>query len=204
MDNKLLEERSEINVMIKKFNLENLFVPTFLLFSALCIFVVGYLINSESLVNVYDMYSYFFVAAGFGLFLKVFVSTYANALYAIVKKKWFLLGLNLLSFALQIYLGAYAAYTLTDQTYILQPLQFLLFASGIFYFQNLVDNNFKILDLSLVGLGVYASLYLITWLRLFDSDIRFWNVAGLLGLLVELLLFFVATHKFMKVVTKED
>jgi hypothetical protein len=201
MENKLLEEQSAISSMAKKFNLNNIFVPAFLIFAAIAIFVVGYIINVRSLTNTYDPYSYFFVAASFALFLKIFVATYANSLYALAKKKWFLLAFNLGFFAIQLFLGGYAGYVLTESTYILFPLQFLLISGGLFYFQNLIDNNFKILDLSLVGAGLYLSLFLLTFYRFFDSDTRFWNAAGLISLVIEVVLFFVATRKFLKVIS---
>jgi hypothetical protein len=200
MENKLLEEKAAIEVMVRRFNLINLFVPFFLLFSAIAVLVAVYIINTESLANVYELYSYLFVAAGMALLLKAFVSVYANSLYAIAKKKWVLLAINLVVFPIQVFLGVSAAYVLTENTYILYPLQFLTVAAGLFYVQNLIDNNFKILDLSLVGLGLYLSVFLITYFRLLDGDIRFWNASGVVVLLVEVFLFFVANRKFLKVI----
>lgn len=193
-----IQQQSTVSLLVKKFSLQNIFIPFFLIFTSLCIFVVGYLVITRTLANPYEMFSYFFVSASFILFLKVFTITYANALYSITNKSWVVLGVNLVFFGIQIFLGAFASFSLTDSTFILYPLQYLLIAGGLFYLQNLIDDNFKILNLALWAVLIYLLLYGLTLYRVFDSDARLWNVSGILALLVELFLFFFAIRKFVK------
>ena len=200
MEHKPNEDKKTIRNLARKFSFVNLFIAAFLIFAVIVVFIGTYIINSRILANVYEAYSYLLVAAGMMVLLKEFVLVYANFLSSMVKKKWFLSSLNLILFPLQAFLGVSAAYVLTENTYILYPLQHLTIASGLFYLQNLIDNNFKILNLSLVGLGIYVGLFSATYFRLLDNDIRFWSVVAFVALFVEISLFFVVTRKFLKVV----
>ncbi len=205
MNKKLLEGQSTLAAIVKKvkkFNLNNFFVPSFIIFTGISVFVVSYISLNEGLVLNGQSYPFFFVSAGFALLLKAFVATYANGLYAMSKKKWFLFSFNLICFAVQIFLGVFTGYVLTDTTYVLEPIQYLFIASGVFYIQNLVDNNFKILDLSLVSVGLYSGMYLAIFFQIFAFDLRFWNLTGLVSMFLEVFMFFVATRKFMKTVFK--
>lgn len=203
MKSDLTKQAPSVHSLVNRFSFQNIAVPFLLIFAALCVFVVGYLINRQALANPYEMFSYSFVAAAFALFLKTFILSYANCLHTVVNKKWIVFAMNATFFTIQIFLGALAALALTESTFILYPLQYLLMAAGLFYLQGLIDDRFRILSFALWGAMIYLVLYLLTLFRVFDTDNRFWNTAGLLAVIIETFLFFLATRKFFKNIATE-
>jgi len=184
--------------MIKNWTLENVFIPFFLIYICFSVFTTSYVINQKTLANPYELHSYLFIVASVAVFLKIFIFNYITLLFNFAQKNWFMMAFNLSLFSIQFFFASKAAFSLTQSSYILYPIQNLLIASGIFYLQNLFQKHFKFTNFTLVGVLVYLVMFILTIFRLLDNDPRLWNSMGLTALGIEACLFFLFSRSFFK------
>ncbi len=184
--------------MIKNWTLENVFIPFFLIYICFSIFTTSYVINQRTLANPYELHSYLFIVASVAVFLKIFIFNYATLLFNFTQKNWFMMAFNLSLFCIQFFFASKAAFSLTQSSYILYPIQDLLTASGVFYLQNLFQNYFKFTNIALVSTIVYLVMFILTILRILDNDPRLWNLTSFVAFIIEACLFFLFSRSFFK------
>lgn len=134
----------EISKFLKK---NEVFTSTLLLFITFTVFQIGWI--SQSFKNSFDKYSLILAVAGLLFLFKAYIYTYINLQEVISLKKNFLILLDTIFFAAQVWLIFVAIQSLTQLAYPFTAFFCLAIASTTFYVQTVALPTRKLNKFSL-------------------------------------------------------
>ena len=183
---------------LPKINKNQLFAPFILSF----ILVLSFFVSTREFKDNANIYSLIIAIANILLFLKAFIITFGNLEDALEKKKWFLVGFNLVLVSAQFWISWLAINFLVIDSYPQVSIGLMIIANLGFTLQSFLGQFGNIARVSLLCIAVYGLLYGVLYTRFGivpdpQRFIGFLQITGYTSLILESTLFFLTVRKLV-------
>jgi hypothetical protein len=182
----------------------HLFTPSAILF----VFLITYLNSRLEFVGVSYFYSFILSIAVLVLMFKVFTITFGSIESAIAKRKWFVVGFDILLAGIQFTLAIFAVNHLTVDTFPQRTIELILYSNIAFFMQSFLADFKPAITTTLVVLAVYVISFLALLFKWFDTDTELFvlmqQVISYLALFSEIALLFLTVKKYVSYVPSKS
>jgi hypothetical protein len=145
-----------------------------------------------------DFATYFLVSTGVLFSLKAFTSAYANISYSISKKKWAVMGIDIIFTLVQFAAIFQAIISLTQNSFPQDTFLWFIVSEVAYNLQILLGKLSSILKVTFWSILIYAAGYFTLNYRIFDAAPEFINILNTVSLLVAIIQLFIVYRALSK------